>query len=107
MDTQEIEAPAVPLDPCNQFICFFDFGHGSDEEEYRYPVGLGTTRDEALAAGIKNVMPTIAELGVMGMYNSGWVTISQPQLTAEEFAAVGTVVTDFFAGRSNLRTTPE
>jgi hypothetical protein len=107
VDTQEIEAPAVPLAECDQFICFFDFGHGSDEEEYRYPVGVGKTRDEALAAGIRNVMPTIADLGVMGMYNSGWVTISQPQLTADEFATVGTVVADFFAGRTKLRTTPE
>jgi hypothetical protein len=107
LDTQEIEAPAETVQQCDQFICFFDFGHGADEEEYRYPVGLGKTRDEALAEGIKNVMPTIADLGVMGMYNSGWVTVSQPQLTAEEFAAVGKVVTDFFAGRTKLRTTPE
>jgi hypothetical protein len=77
----------------------------SDEEEYRYPVGVGKTRDEALASmGSGTSCRPSPSLGVMGMYNSGWVTICQPQLTADEFAALGTVVTDFFAGDTKLRT---
>lgn len=107
MDTQEMEEPAVPLDECDQFICFFDSGATGDEEQDRYPVGFGKTRREAFSMGLTNVMPDVAKLGVYGMAQSGFVTIAQTQLAPDEFAALGKIVTDFFAGREKLRATPE
>lgn len=104
MEQQEIETPAEAA-PCDQFICFFDTGTTGDEKKDRYPVGVGETREDAFAMGISNVMPDLAGLGVYGMAQSGFITIPQPQLTAEEFETVGGVVRDFFAGRIRLETT--
>lgn len=104
MDQQETST-AAEAPPCNQFICFFDSGATGDEEQDRYPVGVGTTRDEAMAMGLKNVMPDIAEMGVAGMMHTGFIVIAQPQLTAEEFATLGGVVKDFFAGKLKLERT--
>lgn len=104
MDQQQVETPIVEQQ-CDQFICFYDIGVGGDPEDDRYPVGLGATRDEALQMGIRNALPHVAEMGVMAAYNSGFVTIAQPDLSAEDFAAVGKVITDFFAGKAKLKTT--
>lgn len=89
---------------CDQFICFFDKGFGGDPEDDRIPVGVGKTRDEAMGMGIRNVLPTLPELGTLAAYNSGFVTVAQPQLSAEDFETIGTTITDFFAGRAKLVT---
>lgn len=106
MDTQEMDEPMIATPECDQFICFFDTGATGDEKTDRYPVGFGATRSEALSMGIKNVMPDLANLGVYGMAQSGFVTIAQPELTADEFAGLRKIVTDFFAEKAKLQTEP-
>jgi hypothetical protein len=108
LDTQEIDEPIVAVEDCDQFICFFDSGATGDEERDRYPVGFGKTRGEAFKMGLTHVMPDVAKLGVYGMAQSGFITIAQPNLSADEFAALGEIVTDFFTKRDTLqRTEPE
>lgn len=105
MDHQHTEAAAETQPPCNQFICFFDSGATGDEEKDRYPVGVGTTREEAMAMGLKHVMPDIAEMGVAGMMHTGFIAIAQPRLSAEEFKQVGDLVKDFFSGKLKIERT--
>jgi hypothetical protein len=109
MDTTEMEAeaPAETTVECNQFICFLDTGMTGIEENDRVPVGIGATRAEAFEQGWRNAIPHVAEMGFHALAQSSFACVAQPQLSAEEFAAVGTVVADFFAGRTKLRTTPE
>jgi hypothetical protein len=107
MDTQEMEAPAVPLAECGQFICFLDTGHTGDEEQDRYPVGYGSTRADAMGMAFRNAMPHLAEAGVYAMAQTGFVTIAQPNLSAADFAEVAKVIDDFFAGKLKMVKTVE
>jgi hypothetical protein len=107
MDHETLEAPAVPLDDCNQFICFLDTGHTGDEEQDRYPVGYGSTRADAMAMGFRNAMPHLAEAGVYAMAQTGFITIAQHNLSADEFSEVAKVIDDFFAGKLKMVKTVE
>jgi hypothetical protein len=52
-------------------------------------------------------MPHLAEAGVYAMAQTGFVTIAQPNLSAEEFAEVAKVIDDFFAGKLKMVKTVE
>jgi hypothetical protein len=109
MDTTEMEAeaPAETTVESNQFICFLDTGMTGIEENDRVPVGIGATRAEAFEQGWKNAIPHVADMGFYALAQSSFICVAQHNLSADEFADVGRIVTDFFAGRTKLQTTAE
>lgn len=82
-----------------QFLCFYDNGLTGVEETDRTPVGYGATRQDALAMGIRNALPGVAQAGVDAMRMGGFATVAQPDLSPADFAQLSKIIDDFFAGK--------
>ena len=80
-----------------QFICFLDHGMTGDEERDRAPIAIGSTRGDALNAGIPRGLWLAAETGTLEY--SQFVTVAQPGLAADEFAHLGATLDAFFAAK--------
>lgn len=82
-----------------QFIAFLDFGLTGIEEEDRVPIATGKTREEAMQRGIPRMLEILGG-SVMSMVHGSLAVVSQPDLTADEFARVDHLIEDFFAKRA-------
>lgn len=80
----------------NQFICFFDSGETGCEEHDRVPIAVGTTREEAIQAGIPRMLEAIGG-GFVAMQYGSLATVAQPDLSPDDFEVVRKTVDDFFA----------
>ena len=73
--------------PAAQFLGFAVDGYDVDEKT---PVSHGATRDEAEASAIRRVLS-------LGIVDGLIQVIPQPQLSAEDFAAIGAHLDQWFA----------